>query len=279
MLNIRTIVKKLNQKRLETFVVSYVLLIILAFSTLTVKAAYIRDESTSLVLANNTSQTIAQSESKESVLDENSNTQTSTENQSDSQTDSQNSSEESGSEDHSNNQPNSSSGSSNDSDNTQPTATPKPTSTPVPTSSQSSATPTPTNTSAPTATPTQAPTSVPTVTPTSEPTPIVSRVTAYVHVATNNGNYAAFNSKVVVKNHATGEILGQGFTNQDGKSPDWYIPKQTEFDIFAYGINSPTTNMCGDVRTGNTGYYGTTQNMSLTLYFPRDGQTTPCIHE
>lgn len=155
-------------------------------------------------------------------------------------------------------------------------------------------TPTPTVTSAITETPTPtAPTTeitsiLPSITLTAIPTnpvsnatiyptrgaDVSSQVNIYVKYVTGFGNARAINSpvKLVLKN--TGETIAYGFTDNDGKSPAWYVAKDTQVIAYAYSPTDFTTVYCGNSVEFNTGSYGTTQNKDITLGAP---DSSPCL--
>lgn len=155
-----------------------------------------------------------------------------------------------------------------------PTLVPTVTSTPY---IQPSPKASPTITSAPTLNPTQTPvTAVPTETVVLTPTPgqIVSKV--YIKALYHSGNNDIWVSNAPVKiiNKSTGEIF-ECLTDQDGKSVDWYIPANTNVEVFLYKPRDWNGNYCGSSWNVNTGPYGTTQAQHLRIY----DTATPCITE
>jgi hypothetical protein len=138
-------------------------------------------------------------------------------------------------------------------------------------------TPTPVKTSVPgiTVTPTPLPTPTPTPIPTPTPTPVLSRVYIRAYYNTGNSDTTVSNAPVKLINKSSGQTF-TGFTNSGGYSPDWYIPANTNVEVYLYKPRTWVGTYCGSMWSVNTGPYGTTQTQHLRIW---DNGQVPCIVE
>ena len=102
------------------------------------------------------------------------------------------------------------------------------------------------------------------------------QITVLQHVGSSDTT--VYQAKVVVRDSATDQILGQGLTDANGKSPQWQIAANTAIDVYAYPPTSYLTEYCGSVWSVNTGPYGTAQNQNLRLNI-KSGYTGLCVQD